>query len=121
MYRVDVSMMMYRGSDPLYILNTFTIHCPQHNTPDALPIHSRYTRDTITQYTVLYGPVPGQDQGGLVLGPQVPRGQAVLSNFNGSKNCMFMRRIAKTKGELVNYRVVELNTGKCWFQTGVLN
>ena len=41
MYRVDVSMMMYRGSDPLYILNTFTIHCPQHNTPDALPIHSR--------------------------------------------------------------------------------
>ena len=51
----------------------------------------------------------------------MPRGQAVLSNFNGSKNCMFMRRIAKTKGELVNYRVVELNTGKCWFQTGVLN
>ena len=43
-----------------------------------------------------------------------------LSNFNGSKNCMFMRRIAKIKGELVNYRVVELNNGRCWFQTGVL-
>ena len=26
--------MMYRGSDPRYILNAFTIHCPQHNTPD---------------------------------------------------------------------------------------
>ena len=31
-----------------------------------------------------------------------------------------MRRIAKIKGELVNYRVVELNNGKYWFQTSVL-
>ena len=44
----------------------------------------------------------------------------MLANFEGSKNCKFVRRIAKIKGELVNYRVVELSNGKYWFQTGVL-
>ena len=44
----------------------------------------------------------------------------VLANFEGSTKCKFIRRIAKIKDKLVNYRVVELNNGKYWFQTGVL-
>ena len=44
----------------------------------------------------------------------------VLGNFKGSTKCKYIRRIAKIKDKLVNYRVVELNNGKYWFQTGVL-
>ena len=52
MYRVgSIPGYMYRGCirdvswvrpTIRYILNTFTIHCPQH----TLPMHSRYTPDT---------------------------------------------------------------------------